>query len=342
MSRAGPVKAAIVGLGRWGRNLVTSVAADKKSPLQFIRGMTRTPENAADFGLEQGFDVTGDFNALLSDSEIEALVLATPHSKHCAQIRAAANAGKHIFVEKPLALTVEEATRAISACEENRVVLAVGFNRRFLPAFQNLCGQFRDGTLGTALHIEGNFSGPFGYGYTKGMWRGTAAENPAGGMAAMGIHMLDAMIHLLGPVRHITALSRRRILTAEIDDTTTVQLEFDNGATGCLTSLMATPSNWRLQLFGSSGWAAMPDQECLELRRLDDDASVISRFSAIDTLAEEMGAFAKTIRKKDTFPVTMTEAHAAVAAMQAISLSARDGKTETVMNEWRRSVSRRI
>lgn len=333
MNRETPVRAAIVGLGRWGRNLVRSVASDPNSPLQFVRGMTRTPENAVEFGNEQGFDVTGDLHALLMDAEIEAIVLATPHSQHCQQICSAANAGKHVFVEKPLALTSDEAKRAISACKENHVELAVGFNRRFLGAYQDLCTQYHAGKLGVPLHMECNFSGPFGYDYKDGMWRGSADENPAGGMAAMGIHMLDAMIHLLGPVHRVTALSRRRALTAEIDDTTTIQMEFENGATGCLTSLMATPSNWRLHLFGSAGWAAMPDQETLEVRYLDD-APITARYDPTDTLAEELRAFAKTIRQQVAFPVTKREAIAGVAAMQAITQSvSNDGKTVKVENQ---------
>ena len=154
------------------------------------------------------------------------------------------------------------------------------------------------------------------------MWRGTTAENPAGGMAALGIHMLDAMIHLLGPVQRVTALSKRRVLSAGVDDTTTVQLNFDSGATGTLTSLMATPLNWRLQLFGSEGWAAMADQQSIEVSRLEDPKQSNQTFEAVDTLAAELNAFAAAVYEGTPFPVSMSEALAGVAAMQAISQSA--------------------
>ena len=325
MSQQPILNAAIVGLGRWGQNLVTAAASDTGSRIRFMRGMTRTPAKVTDFGNAQGFEITEDFDALLADPDLQALVLATPHSLHCSQICAAAEAGKHIFVEKPRALPLGEAKDAIAASERNKVTLAVGFNRRFLPAFQALQKQNHSGSLGVPLHIEANFSGPFGFGFTDDMWRGTTAENPAGGMAALGIHMLDAMIHLLGPVKRVTALSRRRVLSAGVDDTTTVQLDFDCGATGTLTSLMATPLNWRLQLFGSEGWAAMANQQSLEICRLEDPKESNQTFEAVDTLAAELNAFASAVHEGAPFPVSMSEALAGVAAMQAISQSAASG-----------------
>ena len=325
MSQQPTLNAAIVGLGRWGQNLVTAAASDTESRIRFIRGMTRTPSKVTDFGIAQGFEITDDFDSLLGDPKVQALVLATPHSMHCSQICAAAEAGKHIFVEKPLALTLGEAKDAVTACRRNKVTLAVGFNRRFLPALQALQKQNHTGSLGVPLHIDANFSGPFGFGFTDDMWRGTTAENPAGGMAALGIHMLDAMIHLLGPVQRVTALSKRRVLSAGVDDTTTVQLDFDSGATGTLTSLMATPLNWRLQLFGSEGWAAMADQQSLEVSRLEDLKESNQVFEAVDTLAAELNAFAAAIYEGTPFPISMSEALAGVAAMQAISQSAAAG-----------------
>lgn len=321
---AKPVNAAIVGLGRWGQNLVTAVSGQADAPLRFIQGVTRTPTKAAGFAATQGFPVSDDFDAMLKDAKIEAVVLATPHSQHCAQIVKAAQAGKQIFVEKPLALTLKEARKAISACNAHDVALAVGFNRRFLPAFNDLKHAFDQGTLGTALHVDANFSGPFGYNYSADMWRGTSAENPAGGMAAMGIHMLDAMIHLLGPVRSVAALSRRRAIDAPMDDTTQVQLDFVCGATGSLTTMMATQSIWRLQLFGSAGWGVLPDQHTVELNRIEQETTLVQH-DVIDTLAAELAAFVAFAKGQGSFPVAQSEALAGVAAMEAIARSASNG-----------------
>ncbi len=316
-----PISAAIVGLGRWGQNLVT---ANAEIDLNFVQGVTRTPAKVTEFATQHSLPVFDDYDAMLADPSIEAVVLATPHSQHCAQICKAAEAGKHVFVEKPLALSLTEAQKAVRSCNAHEVTLAVGFNRRFLPAYNALCDAYHANTLGKALHIDANFSGPFGYHYSADMWRGSSDENPAGGMAAMGIHMLDAMIHLLGPVRRVSTLSCRRAVEAPLDDTTHVQLEFECGATGSLTTLMATQTNWRMQLFGESGWAAMKDQQSLEVSLIDQDP-VVAPYAANDTLAAELSAFAGCVRGEGNFPVTHREALQGVAAMQAISRSATSG-----------------
>lgn len=324
MSADQPVAAALVGLGRWGQNLARAAQVRPEGGLRIAAAVTRSPAKARAFCEEQGIALRDDLDALLADPGIEALVLATPHSQHCAQIKNAAAAGKHVFVEKPLALTLAEAEEAVAACAAAGVVLAVGFNRRFLPAYRALCENHAVGRLGEALHIEGNFSGSFGFGYTAEMWRGSPAENPAGGMAAMGIHVLDAMIHLLGPLRAVATTSRRRVLEAPIDDTTISLLEFESGATGSLSTIMATPSHWRLQLFGSKGWAAMPDQERLVVSALEGEPSE-TRFDPADTLTDELAAFARTIRQGETYPVSTDEALAGVAAFEAIARSAAAG-----------------
>lgn len=313
------IATAIVGLGRWGRNLVQ---AGRGGPLHFKHATTRTLATATDFCNEQGLTLHSTLEELLPEGE--AVVLATPHSKHGAQVQAAAAAGRHVFVEKPLALTVNDAATAFDACEVAGVQLAVGFNRRQLPAFQRLTALIDGGKIGSPLHVEGSFCGPFGYDYSDDMWRGSSKENPAGGMAAMGIHILDAMIALMGPVARVSVLSRRLALSSQLDDTTTVHLDFASGATGSLSTLMATGTFWRLQVFGSKGWAQIPDQT----RLITSDLSGVPQevaFEPIDTLAAELAAFAASICSGAPYPVTRTQALAGVAAMEAIGRSAREG-----------------
>lgn len=316
-----PVRAGIVGLGRWGQNLVEANRKDPDSRLSIVRAATRSPDKAREFCAGLALPLDPSLEALLASDDIEAVVLATPHSQHASQIRSAAAAGRHVLVEKPLALTLVDASAAIEACEAAGMCLAVGFNRRFLPAFNALQSAMDAGELGRPLHIEGSFCGPFGYQYTDEMWRGSKAENPAGGMAAMGIHILDAMIAVMGPVRRVSVLSRRLAVTSHLDDTTTVLLEFVSGATGTLSTIMATASYWRLHAFGASGWAQIPDQNRLIRSDLSSQTTE-QRFDPVDTLAAELHAFALLIRENDPYPVSFAQALASVAAMEAITRSA--------------------
>ena len=320
------IRTGIVGLGRWGQRMVSAVTDNSPSDLIcYVSAHTRSPEKVTDFCKQRDIVLTPNYETLLQDSSIDAVVLATPHSQHVKQIKQAATAGKHVFVEKPISLELDGVKQAIQACNQAGVILAAGFNRRFLPAYNDICSQLNAGRIGQALHIEGSFSGPFGYSYSSNMWRGTRSENPAGGMGAMGIHVLDAMIHLMGPVKSVQASSIRQVLEAEVDDTTSVLLKFESGATGYLSTLMATAQQFRLQLNGSKGWLAMRDHETLDYKNLEGELTT-AQYDAVDIERLEQEAFAKTLLKKIEYPVENWEILNGVAAMQAIAASAeKDG-----------------
>src|SRR5262249_57551228 len=131
------VRAAIVGLGRWGRSLVAAVQG-KSDAIRFVAGHTRTRAAAEDFCREHDIKLADSFEALLSDRAVDAVVLATPHSQHETQVLAAAAAGKHVFVEKPITLTRRSADAVVAATQRAGVVLAVGFTRRFHPAISHI------------------------------------------------------------------------------------------------------------------------------------------------------------------------------------------------------------
>ena len=323
------VQAAIVGLGRWGKNLVKAIAQNSENRLEFTHALTGNSAKAKSFCRQHSLYLCSSYEEILINPNIEAVVLATPHSLHALQIREAAQAGKHVFVEKPLALNLSEAEEVVRTSITAKIILAVGFNRRFLPAYNALKGFLTNGALGQVLNVEGNFSGPFGYGYSADMWRGTISENPAGGMAAMGIHMLDAMIHLLGPVNSVMAQSNKLILKAPIDDTTNILLDFASGAMGTLTTMMATPSHWKFHIFGSEGWALMGNENSLEWRLLNGERKS-QNFSPIDSLSQELNVFAKAICSECNFPVTTSEALFGVAALESIVEAARTGKKTPV------------
>ena len=221
------IRLAIVGPGRWGRILVESVqgVSDK---VQFTRAVARTPEKAAAWCAAQGIELGDDLGTTLADPDIDAVVLATPHSQHAEQIAAAAAAGKHVFCEKPVTLTRASVEAAMRAVRDAGVVFAAGHNRRFLPSIARMKTMIEGGELGTILHVEGNMSGHVGSRYTPDMWRVDPVESPAGGLAGSGIHVIDAMIHLLGPITAVTAQSDRLVHEIELDDTTNMLFRFES------------------------------------------------------------------------------------------------------------------
>lgn len=317
--------AAIVGLGSWGRTLVYSVQG-KSERIRFVRAVTRTPASAQGYAAAIGLPLSDDFGALLKDRSVDALVLATPHSQHVEQVKAAARAGKHVLVEKPLAVTRAEAEEAVKACRRAGVTFGVAHNRRFLPATRRLQELARDGALGRLLHVEGNMSGPSGRRHTASNWRADPSESPAGGMTGKGVHLLDLMISLFGPVKRADVRSLRQVMTGELDDTTSMLLDFESGATGYLATITATPDVWRLQAFGTKGWAEMRGTRYLAVRTMEDGQEDIESFDEFDTVRAELEAFADAVAGIAPYPIPNEEVVAGAAALEAIVESAREGR----------------
>ena len=318
------LNAAIVGLGRWGQVLVESVQG-KSDAIRFTSGVTRTPARAEAFTKKHGLSLGSDYDAMLEDASIDAVVLATPHQQHADQIIAAAAAGKHVFVEKPFTLTKASAEASVAATEKAGVVLALGHNRRFLPSVIELKSRIDRGALGTLLHIETNFSGSSGLRFTPGNWRTEREESPAGGMGAMGIHMVDMMIHLIGRMTDVTVISLRRAIPHDIDDTTSILVRFENGMTGYLGTFAATTSTQRIEVFGTEGCLEIRDERAFTFRPIEGKAAPTT-YPAFDKEKAELEAFAAAINGTAPYPLPLDEAIHGAAAFEAIARSAETGK----------------
>ncbi len=328
------IRAAIIGLGSWGQHLVRCLGPGSPA-IRFTAAATRTPAKAAAFAQDHGLRMLPDYAAALADPGIDAVVLATPHTQHTAQIVAAAEAGKHVFTEKPLGVSAAEARRAAEACAAHGVTLGVGYNWRFQPALQKIRALFEDGTLGRVLHIEGNFCGPSAYRYQDGHWRHDREEGPAGGMTGRGVHVVDAMLALAGPIEQVTAQSLRLVQDFGMDDTTSMLFRFASGATGYLGTFIATAETWRMQVFGSEGWAEVGDVDHLHTWQLRlclidrDDIRKKQRpevitFPQISTERAELEDFAAHAAARRALVLPGSDAVHNVAVLEAILASARD------------------
>lgn len=318
------LKVAIHGVGRWGGRLVESVRDSRK--IRIVKGVSRDPEKHGDFVKKTGIPLVSDYAAVLRDPGIDGVVLATPHSLHHRHIVEAARAGKHVYVEKPITLTRETAQQAVDACRQAGVTLALGFNRRYAPAYVEMVRRIRAGEIGDVLHVEGQHSGPTGYRMKPGNWRATRAEAPAGGMTARGIHALDGMIEIAGLVTSVYALSERRKLAAdvELDDTTSMLLKFDSGATGYLGTVFVTGDFYRVHAFGSKGWLEMRWDNELVASTLDGPAQSVM-LPAVDKERAVLEAFADAAAERTPFIVRPEQAVNGIAALEAIVASAERG-----------------
>lgn len=315
------MRLALVGPGRWGRILVGSVQGISET-VTFTHAVARSPDKAAQWCAEQGILQCEGLEAALSDPQIDGIVLATPHSQHKAQIMQAAKAGKDLFCEKPVALTLADAKAALQAVHEAGIVFAAGHNRRFLPAVAHMKTMIADGDLGTILHIEGNMSSHVGFGeiYTPDMWRLAPGESPAGGLGAAGIHVIDTMIHLLGPITSVFAQSDRLVHTIDHDDVTSMLLRFDRGATGYVTTMTATAPIFRLQVFGDKGWLELRGAHDLGWKPVEG-AQQDWRYPDISTERRQLEAFADAIRTRAAYPIPPEDIINGIAVFEGVSAS---------------------
>lgn len=316
------INAAVVGLGRWGQSLVAAVQG-KSARLRFVHGVTKEPELAREFAARHGFRLSTDLADVLADPAVRAVFLATPHSLHVEQVIAVAKAGKPVWCEKPLALTRAEAARAVAACAQANVVLASGNNKRCFASMRELARIVAQGALGDILHVEGHFSNNHST-RVSGGWRDDPRESPGGGMTGAGLHVLDALVNLAGPLRRVDARLQARKPPPDPRDALAVLVEFAQGATGTLATVRAAVPYWRIHVFGAKGWAEARDEDTLTIGLLG--ASPQTRaFEHVDSLAVLVESFADAIEGRAPFLVSPSQMLDVIAAFEAIIASLETG-----------------
>jgi predicted dehydrogenase len=321
------INAAIVGLGRWGRNHVTAVAGSRR--IRYVRGVTRNPALAQDFAAQHGLALSRDLADALADPEIDAVFLATPHSQHADEVVAVAAAGKAVWCEKPLALTRAEAVRAVEACRLAGVPLASGYNRRCFASMREIRRVVESGALGDILHIEGHFSNEYSTRVAGGGWRDDPAESPGFGMTGCGLHVLDALVSLAGPMRQVDAKAFAPKPAPDPRDCVAVLVEFASGASGLMATVRASVPFWRVHVFGTNGAAEARDEDTLRVGYIGKDTQE-QTFAKVDSLRAMAEAFADAVEKRTPFLITPRELVDVTAAFEAVVTSLETGAPVTV------------
>ena len=320
------IKAAIVGIGWWGQKIVTAVQ-NKSERLRFIRGVSKEPDAVRDFTARHGMQLSTELDDVLRDPQVQAVVLATPHSLHTEQIIACARAGKAVFCEKPLALNAADARRSVEACQQAGVLLGIGTNKRFWPCMRELRRVVDSGVLGRLLHVEGHYSNE-NTGKHFSSWRTDPREAPAAGLTGSGIHVLDALVSYAGQARKIHA----QVLSLQPQpkplDTITVMFEFERAGermSGTLAAIRSTAFYWRIHVFGDKGSAEAIGENELIVRL---NGQVPQRFSydPVDSLAAEFDAFADAVAGRAAYPISGEEMIATIAAFEGVVASVESGR----------------
>src|SRR6185503_963644 len=305
----------------------------QKSPnFKVLKGVKRDPASAAGFAREHGIELTSDYAGVLMDPAVQAVVLCTPHTLHADQIVAAAEAGKHVFCEKPLALTRDDVVRAIAAVNANKVALAVGHERRFEPPILDLMRTIKSGALGTPLQSEANFSQDKFLTLPADNWRLTSAEAPAGPLTATGIHLLDLSVGVFGEAESVSASVRQLGSHLANGDTLAALVSFKRGGHALVSAILATPFDGRFAVYCSTGWIEVRDKAHPSTpagwtltKCVSGDERTSVQYPPASSVAANLEAFADAAEGRAPYAITQQEMIANIAALEAIVESARTG-----------------
>ncbi|HVY66014.1 MAG TPA: Gfo/Idh/MocA family oxidoreductase [Gammaproteobacteria bacterium] len=339
------INAGIVGLGWWGRTLVEGVFGSSKE-IKFVAGSARThTDDLKAFAKQHEFKLYSNYEDMLKHPGLDAVVLATPHSLHVPQTVAAAKAGKHVFCEKPFALHGAEAREAVNAVEKAGVTLGLGYNRRWHPEMTKLRNMIDSGELGIILHVEATMTFPNALLLKADAWRANREETPCGGLTPMGVHAVDGMIDLCGPIDEVYCQSFRRAVTIDADDTTSILFRMKEGMSGYLGTMTATGGGFSFQVYGSKGYvrlegmthvAGAPSEErrsrlfgnCI-FKPVQGPAKVWQA-DALDVTRATLEAFARAAQGKEKFLIPTEEMVHGAAVTEAIIRSAETHLPEKV------------
>jgi predicted dehydrogenase len=330
------LKAAQVGLGWWGSQITKVLSGSDR--IEIVCGVDPAPEIGKKYREDYGLPVYSDFGQVLADPQIEAVILAIPHRLHEEAVLRAVAAGKQIFCEKPLSLKVDSARNMIEACDRAGIVLGIGHERRFEPAWEEMKRMADSGEFGTILHVEAHWSHDRWLNMAADNWRGSKEEAPAAGWTGMGVHLSDMLLSLVGPVVEVHAHNARRILQLPTGDVISVHLRFADGTTGAIACVSATPDYARLAVFGSHAWAEARETQHVDpggtthfhVRRRGDAEQSMRAFEPASPVRAGFEHWADAVAGRARYRFTNEQRLGNVALLEALVRSAETGKPEPV------------
>ncbi len=330
------INLAMVGLGWWGRKM-TGVVRGRSDIVRITRAVEPDLAAAREFAETHGITLSAVLDDALTDPAIDAVVLATPHALHGEQIERAASAGKHIFCEKPLALTRAGAERAIELCRGAGIVLGMGHERRFEPPVAAMLESAANGQLGRLMQIEANFSHDKFLSLDPTNWRLDPAHAPAGGMTATGIHLTDLAVKLLGPARDVVVTCERLVSNLPGGDTMSAYIRFRDGGTAYVSASLGYPFISRFALFGADGWIEIRDKAHVEApegwivtKGLKGRKITVEEIGKAEPVLANLEAFGRAVAGEAPYPITGDDLLNNIALLEAIVKAASSNQTQAV------------
>jgi len=341
-----PVRVAAVGLGRWAN--VLAAAYGRSEEVRLVSCFSRSEAKRRAFGERHGCASDASYAELLARDDVDAVIVTVPNDQHAPVIEQAAQAGKHVFVEKPIAVTLEDARRIERAAEAAGIVFACGHSARRLGGLREIKRLMESGEIGRVSVVEAVFANERGLQIEADNWRGDPAKAPGGPLTQLGVHQLDNLQYLLGPVSRVVTFGKPMYTRVENDTVNVTLLEFESGQMAYLGTNWACPGVFSIDVYGTeadlfyqldfSWWS--DSNETDEHSRLTkrafaratddpDDFDLQDVDVAVprgDHLRDEVEEFARAVRGEASVEVDARAATRNVAVMLAAVRSSRDGR----------------
>jgi predicted dehydrogenase len=320
-----PVRVACIGMGWWSDVLADAVT--RSSKLKIVACFSRSEQKRQAFATKYGCRALPSYEAMLGDAEVEAIINTTPNDVHLETTRMAAQAGKHIFLDKPIANTVSDGRKITESCRQAGVVLALGYQRRRESHFRWIKQQIDNGVFGKMVNAEANISRDRLGQFDLSSWRYTAAGMPGGVMLQIGIHYADVLDYLLGPINTVSGQFVRLVLPGDNPDVASLILEHESGALSTLNASYASASEYYLMnVYGKEATAYYDLHHGLSLLKRGEKRPVVVPCEPNDAFVEELEEFAVAVRGGGRPEVGGEYATKSLAVVRAGILSAREGR----------------
>jgi predicted dehydrogenase len=254
---ADPVRVACIGMGWWSDVLADAVT--RSSKLKIVACFSRSEQKRQAFAKKYSCQAATSYDAILNDAGVEAIINTTPNDVHLETTRQAAAAGKHVFLDKPIANSVSDGRKLAEACRAAGVVLALGYQRRRESHFRWIKKQIEAGVFGKMVNAEANISRDRLGQFDISSWRYTAAGMPGGVMLQIGVHYADVLDYLIGPIKAVSGQFAQLVLPGDNPDIASLVFEHDSGALSTLNASYASASEYYLMnIYGKAARRTTP------------------------------------------------------------------------------------
>jgi predicted dehydrogenase len=322
---AEPLRVACIGMGWWSD--VLADAMKRSDQFEIAACYTRSDEKRQAFAKKYGCKPAASYDDILNDRSIAAVINTTPNNVHLETTRAAAQAGKHVFLDKPIANTITDGRAITEACRKARVVLALGYQRRKESHFRWVRKQIDDGVFGKLVNAEANISRDRLGQFDLNSWRYTAEGMPGGVMLQIGIHYTDVLEYLMGPIKAVNGRLAQLVLPGDNPDVASLVMEHDNGALSTLNASYASASEYYcMNIYGKEASAYYDLHQGLRFLKRGSKSSNPVPCEKNDTIREELEEFADAVRGKGKPEMDGEASTRSLAVLRAGIQSSREGR----------------